>query len=48
MTLFAANPMLISYFNNHPELASEVIVYEPKKYESFIEFADGGNWNMQK
>ncbi|MEI7422313.1 MAG: carboxypeptidase-like regulatory domain-containing protein [Prolixibacteraceae bacterium] len=39
-TFFSSKPLLISYFNNHPELASEVIGYEPKKYESTIEFSD--------
>lgn len=40
ITFFASKPLLISYFNNHPELASEVIGYEPRKYESTIEFSD--------
>ena len=39
-TFFAPKPLLIRYFNNHPELASEVIGYEPRKYESTIEFSD--------
>ena len=39
-TFFSKKPLLISYFNNHPELASEAIGYEPRKYESTIEFSD--------
>ncbi len=40
LIMYSPKPLYICYFDNHPELASEIIGYDPKKYESTLEFSD--------
>ncbi len=39
MTLFSVRPLLINYYDNRPELSTELIGFEPRAYESTIQLS---------
>lgn len=40
INVFSPNPILISYTDNHPELATGLLGFQSQKYESTIQFSD--------
>ncbi len=40
MTLFSLKPILLSYYDNKPELSSALIGFEPREYQSTIQFSN--------
>ncbi len=39
MTLYSVKPLLVAYYDNKPELSTELIGFEPREYQSTVQFS---------